>query len=107
MSCVFLGQSQHKLRSRFFRNNQRLEFCAGGLGRFLYFIEIFSVLTISHFRSAQPVFSSHSVRICPASERGLRQPGADLVLISKMIVARSPATCFSTTMISFGSSSSK
>lgn len=95
------------LLSRFSRNNQRLEFCAGGLGIFLYFIEIFSVSTISHFRNAQPVFSSHSVRICPARERGLRIFGADLVLMSKIIVARAPSIFFSTTVISFGSFSSK
>lgn len=94
-------------KTRCLRNNQRLESCAGGLGRFLYFIEIFSVLTTSHLRSTQPVFSSQFVRICPARERGFRTFGADLVLMSKTIFARSPSICFSTTAISFGSSSSK
>ncbi len=90
-----------------FMNNQRLEFCAGGLGRFLYFIEIFSVSTISQVRSAQPVFSSHFVRILPSRYRVDIYTGAELVLMSRTIVARPPSICLSAMMNSFGSSSSK
>jgi len=102
VGCI--KRARHEQRPRRALADQRLEFWAVGLGRSLYFIEIFSVSTISHLRSTQPVRNSHSVRIWPARYRWLRARGDEPVLMSRTIVACAPFTFFSTTVISFGSS---